>query len=121
MYVNLHRKTSRGLYFGPKTIFITPPPPLLKIIFFPLSGHLVFRLPLWPFYLNSSLFCNYFTLLLPLFSFSFPFSSFFCPLFFLFLLHFPSFSLRLFMFFPQIILADIPPPPGGEVFSNIGP
>ncbi len=70
----------RGLYFGPKTIFI--PPPLRKMIFSPLSQH-VFRFPSWPFCLNSSRFCNYFTLLLPLFSFSFPFLPFSFSFFFL--------------------------------------
>ncbi len=44
---------------------IYPPPSENDI--FPLSWHVVFRLPSWPFRLNSSLFCNYFTLLLPLF------------------------------------------------------
>jgi hypothetical protein len=87
----------RGLYFGPKTIFI---PPLLKMIFFPISWHIVFLLPLWPFCLNSSLFCIYFTLWLPLFSFSSPFFIFLFP-FLLFLLHFPPFSLQLFKIFPQ--------------------
>ncbi len=105
---------SRGLYFGPKTIFI--PPPFWKWYFFPLLWHVIFRLPSWPFYLNSSLFCNYFTLLLPLFSFSFPFLPFTFPFlspFFLFLLHFPYFSLRLFIFFPPNDIAWYLPPQGG--------
>ncbi len=88
------------------------PPPLLKIIFFLLSLHVIFRLPSWPFCLNSTLFCNYFTLLLPL-------SHFLSP-FFLFLLHFPPFSLRLFIFFPPNDIGwYFPPPRGGRVFSNI--
>ncbi len=78
-----------GLYFGPKTI---SPPPLLKIIFFPLSGHVIFRLPSRPFCLNSSLFCIYFTLLPLLLSFSYPFLCFYFI--------FPPFSLRLFIYFP---------------------
>jgi hypothetical protein len=57
--------TCRGLYFGLKTIFI--PPPLLKNDIFSPLRHVIFRLPSWPFYLNSSLFCIYFTLLLLLF------------------------------------------------------
>jgi hypothetical protein len=89
----------RGLYFGPKMIFIFPP--LLKMLFVPLSKHVIFRLPSWPFCLNSSLCCIYFILLLPIFSFSFPFLPFFPFSFFLFLLHFPPLSLRLFIFFPK--------------------
>ncbi len=84
------------------------PPPLRKMIFFPLSPHVVFWLPSWPFCLNSSLFWNYFTLLLPLFSFSFPFLPF--------SLTFSPFS----YFFPQIKSADIPPR-GGGIFQYIGP
>ncbi len=106
------RQYTRGLYFGPKTIFI--PPPFWKWYFFPLSRHVVFRLPSWPFCLNSSLFCNYFTLLLPLFSFSFPFLPF-LSLFYLLLLHFPSFFSSPFSyFFPQMTSADISR--GGEYF-----
>jgi hypothetical protein len=65
--------------------------------------------------------CGLFALILPYFAFIlpfyFPFSHFLSP-FFLFLLHFPPFSLRLFIFFPQMTSADISPP-RGEVFSNI--
>ncbi len=94
----------RGLYFGPKTIFI-PPPPLLKMIFFPPTRHVVFYSH-WGFY---ALILPYFAFILP---FYFPFSHF--------LLYFPPFSLRLFIFFPQISSADISPPQGGGgVFSNI--
>ncbi len=114
---------SRGLYFGPKTIFIPPPPPLLKMIFFPLLRHIVFWLPLRPFRLNSSLFCNYFTLLLPLFPFSFPFLSFSFPVplssfsFYIF----PLFLFAFSYFFPQVTSTDIPPPGGGGYFRILGP
>ncbi len=87
--------TTQGL----GSIFI-PPSPSEKDIFPPLTTcH--FRLLLWPFTLNSSLFCIYFTLLLPLLPFSFPFFLFLSP-FFLFLLRFPPFSLPLFIFSPQM-------------------
>ncbi len=112
----------RGLYFGPKTIFI--PPPLWKWYFFLLSRHVVFRLPLWSFCLTFSLFCNYFTLLLPLFPFSFPFLSFsflFLPFSFTFSLFFSS----PFQFFsPKWHWRYFtPPPPGGRggIFQNIDP
>ncbi len=100
---------SRGLYFGPKTIFI---PPLPKMIFSPLSRHIFFQLLSWPFYLNPSLFCIYYILLLPIFSLFYPLSSFLFLLF-LFLWHLPPVSLPLFLFFPQMLLADIFSPPGG--------
>ncbi len=87
----------RGLLFGPKTI---SPPPLRKMIFFPLSQHIVFRLLSWPFCLYSSLFCIYFTLLLPLFYFLSPFFFFF-PLFCFVFNIFPLFSIPLFIFFPS--------------------
>ncbi len=112
---------SRGLYFGPKTIFI--PPPFWKWYFFPLSRHVVFRLPSWPFCLNSSLFCIHFTLFLPFSHFLSPFFIFLSP-FFLFLLHFPPFSLPLFIFFPpnDIGWYLFPPPPGGgRIFQYIDP
>ncbi len=88
--------------------------PLLKILFFPLSKHIIFRLPSWPFCLNSSLCCIYFILLLPLshflspfflfslFPFSFTFSPFFSPPYYI---------------FSQMTSADIPL----WVFSNIFP
>ncbi len=47
-----------------------------KRYFFPLSRHVNFQLLSCPFYLNSSLFCNYFTLNFHFLSFSSPFSSF---------------------------------------------
>jgi energy-coupling factor transporter transmembrane protein EcfT len=84
------------------------PPPLLKIIFFPLSRHVIFRLPLWPFCLNSSLFCICYTLSLPLSHFLPPFFLF-CP-FFLFLLHFPPFSLPFHIFSPKWHRLISPPP-----------
>ncbi len=110
---------SRGLYFGQKTIFIPPPPTFWKLYFIPLSQHIVFRLPSWPFCFNSSLFCIYFTLLLPLFSFSFhfpPFSVPFLPFSFIFS---PFFSSPFHIFSPKWHLLICPPPPGGGVFSNI--
>jgi hypothetical protein len=57
----------RGLYFGPKTIFIPPPPPS-ETIFFPLARHVVFRLS----------YHDHFALIFPYFAFtfSFPFLSF---------------------------------------------
>jgi hypothetical protein len=65
-----------------------------------------------PFFPNSSLFCIYFTLLLPIFSFLSHFILF-PSSFFLSLLHFPSFSFPLFIFFPPNDTADIPPPREG--------
>jgi hypothetical protein len=50
----------------------------------------------------------YFAFILP---FYFPFSHFLST-FFLFHLHFPPFSLCLFIFFPHMTSADIPPPGG---------
>ncbi len=92
-------------------------PPFLKLIFFPLSRHIIFLLPKWPFCLNSSLF---FALILSFYFFlriSFSFLPFpFLP----FLLHFPPFSLPLFIFFPQMTLAHIFPP-GGDIFQYIDP
>jgi hypothetical protein len=67
-------------------------PSHMKIIFFPLLRHIIFRLPSWPF----ALIFPYFAIILPFYS---PFSTFISP-FFLFLLHFPPFYLRLFIFFP---------------------
>ncbi len=94
---------------------IYPSPPLLKIIFFPLSWHVILDSHRGPFCLNSSPFCIYFTLLLPLFSFSFPFLPF--------LLHFWPFSLSLFIFFPpnDIGWYFLPPPRGGGIFQYIDP
>ncbi len=93
------------------------PPPLLKMIFLPLSGDIVFT-PIVAFLLYSSLFCFYFTLLLPFSHFLSPFFLFPSPSpFFLFLLHFSAVSLPLFKFSPQMTLADIRG--GGGAVSNI--
>ncbi len=100
----------RGLYFGPKTIFI-PPPPSENDIFPPLARR--FLTPIL-----FSLILPYFAFILP---FNFPFSHFlshfflFLFPFFLFLLHFPPFSLRLFIFFPPNDIGWYFPPPTGGV------
>ncbi len=44
-----------------------------KTMFFPLTQYVTFQLLLCPFCFNSSIICIYFTLLLRIFSFSFPF------------------------------------------------
>ncbi len=83
-----------GVYISVQKRYLSPPP-LLKMIFFPLSRHIVFQLPSRLFCLNSSLFYNFFTRLLPLFSFSFPFLNFsfpFLPFSFPFLLFSFTFS-----------------------------
>ncbi len=85
-----HPELIRGLYFGPKTIFI--PPPSENDIFSPLSEHVVFDFHRGLF----ALILPYFAFILP---FSFLFSHILSP-FFLFLLHFPPISLGLFIFFP---------------------
>ncbi len=119
------------LYFwGPGRVII----PLRKLVhlscwkgsendIFPLSRHFVFWFPLWPFCLNSSLFCSYFTFLLPLFSLSFPFPLFsfsFLPFSFTFS---PCFSLHFHIFSPNDIGWYFSLPPGGEVFflQYLGP
>jgi hypothetical protein len=74
----------RGLNFDPKTIFI--PPPLSKNdIFSPSCNTLCLDSYRALFALNFSLFCIYFTPLLPIFSVSFPLSSFFFTFFLVFL------------------------------------
>ncbi len=65
----------------------TPPP---KMRFLPLFATHGFWLLFCPFYLNSSLFCIYFILLLPIFSFFSPFFPF----------TFSTFFLLLFIYFP---------------------
>ncbi len=108
---HLSSDARRDLYFGPKTIFI-PPPPFWKWYFSPSRdtsffdshhGLLALILPnfasVLPFYFPFSHFLSHF------FLFLFPF--------FLFRLHFPPFSLHFFIFFPQMTSANIPPPPGG--------
>ncbi len=108
-----------------KKYLFPPPPPHLKMIFFPLSRHVVFQLLVWPFCPNSSLFCIYFTLFISLFSFSFlllPFSFLLLPFSFPFLpfsFTFPSFSLPLFIFFPSNDIGWYFAPHGEGVFSNI--
>ncbi len=88
--LQLSLQLARGLYFGPKTIFILPPseneifPPSHDSSFFN-SNHSFLALIL-----------PYFALILP---FYFLFSLFLSP-FLLFILHFPPFSLSLFIFFP---------------------
>jgi hypothetical protein len=112
LYIHIRR----GLYFGPKTIFMTLPP--TENYIFPPSCDMSF------FDSQRSLF----DLILPNFEiilpFYFPFSRFLSPFFlllspfFLFLLHFLPFSLHLVIFFPQMTAADSPPPPGrGCIFQ----
>jgi hypothetical protein len=99
-----------GVYISVRKLYLFPPSPLLKMIFFPLSRHIVFRLPAW----HVALILRYlhlFTLLFPLFSFSFPF----LPFSFTFP---PFFSSPFQIFFPQMTSADISPG-GGGVFSNL--
>jgi hypothetical protein len=78
---------------------------------FPLSQHVRFQLLSCPFFLNSFLFFIYFTLLLPIFSCSFP----------VFLLHSPPVSLPHLIFFLIMTFAETPPPLGGAIFSIIDP
>jgi hypothetical protein len=87
---------------------------------FPSLTHFVFRLPSWPFCLNSSLFCINFTLLFPLFSFLFPFFLFRSP-FFLFLLHLPPFFSWPFHIFSPKWHRLIFPLRGGGIFQYIDP
>jgi hypothetical protein len=82
----------RGLYFGPKSILIPFPSEKKEDNFSPLWGHMFFDS-------HHSLFAlilPYFATILP---FNFPLTDFLSP-FFLFLLYFPPFSLRFFLFFP---------------------
>ncbi len=108
---------SRGLYFGPKTIFT---PPLLKMIIslscntpFFNSYHVLFALIL-PYFARILPFFFLFSLFLsPVFLFLYPF--------FLLVLHFPPSSLLLFIFSPQMTPADIPLGGGGGIFQCIDP
>jgi hypothetical protein len=87
IYVALYFYGAQGSNFGPKTIFIPPPPSENDI--FPPSRDMSF------FNAHRGLFA----LILPYFAFILPFYfpySHFLSLFFLFLLHFPPFSLGLF-------------------------
>jgi hypothetical protein len=89
-----------GVYVLIRKRYLSPPP-FPKMIFFP-SLHIVFRILLCPFCLNSSIFCNYYTFLLPIFSFSFLLSSFFFSLS-PFSLAFPLFSSLFIIFSPDDI------------------
>ncbi len=98
------------IYFPPP-----PPTPSENDIFPPLATR-CFRLPSWPFCLNSSLFCINFTLLLLL-------SHFLSPVF-LFHLYFLPFSLPLFIFFPPNDISwyfPFPPRRGEGIFQYIDP
>jgi hypothetical protein len=114
---------SRGLYFGPKIIFIPPPTPPVNDIFFPLAtrhfttphgGLFALILPYFaiilPFYF---LFSHFLSPSFPLSSFFFPLSSFFFYIFLFFLFAFSY-------FFPQMTSADIFPP-GGRSFPIYRP
>ncbi len=106
----------RGLYFGPKTIFI--PPPFWKWYFPPSQDRLFFNSNYGLFALILPFFCNYFTLLLPLFSCSFPFLPYsfpFLPFSFTF---FPFFSSPFHIFSPKLHRLIFFPPLGGGGFSN---
>ncbi len=102
------------IFWSENDIYFSPPPPLLKMMFFPLLWHAILWLLSCPICLNSSLFCTdftlfftpYFLLFFPLFPFSFPF--------FHFVLHFHPICLPLFIFFtPNDIRWYSPPPPRG--------
>jgi hypothetical protein len=104
-----------GVYISVRKLYLFPPP-FKKLKIFPLSRHVVSRFPSWPFCLNPSLFCNYFSLSFPLFSFSFPFLPFSFT--------FPSFFSLPFHIFPpkwhRLII--FPPPQGGRgIFRYIDP
>ncbi len=91
-------------------------PPPSEMIFFPLSLQVIFRLRPCLFALILQ-FCFYFSLLLPIFSFSLSFlrflsSSFFYKIFHLFIFPFSYFS-------PLMTSANILPSPGGGIFQNI--
>ncbi len=112
-------KLSAGVYILVQKPYL-PPPPFWKWYFFPLSRHVVFRLLLWPFCLNCSLFCINFTVFLPLWSFS-PLLPFSFP-FLSFSFTFSSFSLLLFIFFPPNDIGwYFPPPRGGGYFPIYRP
>ncbi len=104
-------------YFFPQ--YLLPPPLFWKCYFSPSHDMSFFD----SYRGLSALILPYFAFILP---FYFPFSFFlspfflFIPPFYLFLLHFPSFSLPLFIFFAQNDIGwYFPPPSKGEVFSNI--
>ncbi len=117
-----------GVYISVRKQYLSPPPPLLKMILFPplatsrFSTPIVAFLPkffsiLHLFYPVSSLFLIFF----PLSSFFFPLSSFFFPLSSFFFYIFPLFLFPFSNFFPQMASADIPPPGGGGIFQYIDP
>ncbi len=108
----------RGLYFGPKRYLF--PPPSENYIFFPSP--------------DMSFFDSHrglFALILPYFAFILPFFFLFSHIlspfflfpspFFLFLLHFPPFSLCLFIFFPPNDIGWYFFPPCAEAAPPAGP
>ncbi len=104
----------QGSIFRSENKIYSPLPPSSENDIFPPSHDALF------FNSHRGLFAlilPYFAFILP---FYFPFSHFLSP-FFLFLLYFPPFSLRLFIFFPQMTSADIPPPRGGGYFPIYRP
>ncbi len=112
--------STRGLYFCPKIIHISPPS---ENYIFPLSRHVGFRLLSWPFCLNSTLICIYFPLLLPLFSFSlflffFTLSSIFFPLSSISFTFSPFFSATFHIYSRNDIGWYFFPRGGGGIFST---
>ncbi len=79
------------------------------------------------FYSQRGLFALILRYFVRILTFYFPFSNFLSPFllfpspFFLFLLHFPPFSLRLFIFFSQNDIGWYPPPPSGVYFPIYRP
>ncbi len=112
-WANLPARKNQGSIFWSENDIYSPPP-CWKIIFFPLSRHVVFWLVSWPFCLIYSLFCIYLSFHFPL-SLFLSLSSFFFPI--------PSFSnfpLFLFLFsyfFRRWYRLITPPPPGGCIFN----
>ncbi len=103
-----------GVYISArKLLLFLPLPPSENYIFSPSRDTSFFNSHRSPF----ALILTYFAFILPCY---FSFSHLLSP-FFLCLLHFPPFSLCLFIFFPQMTSADIPPPPGGGVFQYLYP
>ncbi len=117
IYLCITCKCVRCLYFGPKTIFTPPPPPLAETIFCPLSQHVYFRHLTLTLVLPSLAFILLFYF--PFSLFLFAFFLYLSP-FFVVLLNFLPFSLPVFIFFPQIMSDIFLWPPGeGDVFSNL--
>ncbi len=96
------------VYISVRKRYWPPPPPFWKW-YSPPPRDIRFSTST-PFCLNSSLFCNYFILLLLLFSFSFPFLPFSCP--------FSPFLFTFSYFSPKWHWLIFPVPPGGQVFSK---